>query len=59
MIISSEQKNSISLYQTKLQEANEEMRLDVKLLIKNNPEAIVIIAGDHGPFYDKAGVWSG
>ncbi len=35
--------------------ANEEMNLDIDAVIKNNPGAIVIIAGDHGPFLTKTG----
>jgi len=35
--------------------ANDEMRRDVETLIRFNPDAIVIIAGDHGPFLTKTG----
>jgi YidC/Oxa1 family membrane protein insertase len=31
---------------------------DVNLIIKNNPKAIIIIAGDHGPALDRCGVLS-
>ncbi len=29
------------------------MRQDINLIIENNPEAIIIIAGDHGPYLTK------
>ena len=51
----SKQEEALSLYFKQIQEANEEMKQDVSLIIKNNPEAIVIIAGDHGPFMTKQG----
>jgi hypothetical protein len=54
-MVLSEQKDVLSLYIKKIQEANDEMRQDVNLLLKNNPEAIVIIAGDHGPSMTKQG----
>ena len=38
-----------------LPKANDEMRQDVNLVLENNPDAIVIIAGDHGPFLTKDG----
>lgn len=38
-----------------LQIANKEMMDDIVLILGNNPEAIVIIAGDHGPFLTKDG----
>jgi hypothetical protein len=38
-----------------IKNANAEMRQDVEVIIKNNPEAIVVIAGDHGPFLTKTG----
>jgi hypothetical protein len=54
-IIPSEQDQALSLYIKHIQAANDEMCQDVNLLAKNNPEAIVIIAGDHGPFMTKQG----
>lgn len=33
--------------------ANEEMRTDLTLLIESRPHAIVIVAGDHGPYLTK------
>ena len=42
-------------YLENLKIANAEMRQDVALLLKHNPDALVIIAGDHGPFLTKSG----
>jgi len=39
----------------KVDKANSEMRQDLEAIIKNNPDAIVIFAGDHGPFMSKTG----
>ena len=39
----------------KISAANEEMKNDVLEIIKSNPEAIVVFAGDHGPFMTKTG----
>lgn len=36
-----------------IKKANEEIREDIKTIIENNPDAIVIIAGDHGPYLTK------
>jgi hypothetical protein len=33
--------------------ANLEMRQDLDLILKNDPSAIVIVAGDHGPYLTK------
>jgi hypothetical protein len=38
-----------------IKKANYEMRNDVEVIIKNNPGAIVVLAGDHGPFLTKTG----
>ena len=38
-----------------IKKANIEMKQDVEVIIKNNPDAIVVIAGDHGPFLTKTG----
>jgi len=45
----------IKNYLDGLVRANDEMKQDVNVIIKNNPDAIVIIAGDHGPFLTKTG----
>ncbi|HOU85972.1 MAG TPA: hypothetical protein PK158_14115, partial [Spirochaetota bacterium] len=50
-----EQPKKMSEYLSKIEKANDEMRLDVEEIIKNNPDAIVIFAGDHGPFMTKTG----
>jgi hypothetical protein len=38
-----------------IKKANIEMKQDVDIAVKENPNAIVIIAGDHGPFLTKTG----
>jgi hypothetical protein len=45
--------NEIELYGERLAEANLVMRQDVELIIENDPKAIVIVAGDHGPSLTK------
>ncbi|GAB4539809.1 MAG: hypothetical protein Fur002_05520 [Anaerolineales bacterium] len=45
--------NETDLYQERLTSANMEMRQDVETIIQNNPTAIIIIAGDHGPYLTK------
>jgi len=50
-----EQPKQLSNYLSNIKKANIEMRLDVEEIIKNNPDAIVIFAGDHGPFLTKTG----
>ncbi len=46
---------NIKEYIEKLHLANVEMNQDIEAIIKNNPEAVVVIAGDHGPFLTKTG----
>ena len=41
------------LFEIRLTSANSEMRLDVERIIKKDPGAIAIIAGDHGPYLTK------
>ena len=41
------------LFEERLIRANIEMRQDVSLIIENDPGAIVIVAGDHGPALTK------
>ena len=41
------------LFEERLTRANFEMRQDVNLIIENDPGAIVIVAGDHGPYLTK------
>ena len=50
-----EQPKQLNNYLANIANANNEMRLDVEEMIKNNPDAIVIFAGDHGPFLTKTG----
>jgi hypothetical protein len=45
--------NEIELYAERLNEANAEMREDVEIILQNDPESIIIIAGDHGPYLTK------
>lgn len=45
--------NEIELYGDRLTAANEEMQQDVNTLTEQDPEAIIIIAGDHGPSLTK------
>ncbi len=45
--------DAIRTYQENLPNANNEMKLDIELILKTNPDAIIIIAGDHGPYLTK------
>jgi len=45
--------NETELYIERLASANVEMRQDIALIIENDPDAIVIVAGDHGPYLTK------
>jgi len=45
--------NETELYQQRLTEANFQMQQDVNFIIGKDPGAIVIIAGDHGPYLTK------
>ena len=45
--------NEVELFRERLTEANLEMRQDVELIIENDPEVIVIVSGDHGPYLTK------
>ncbi|MBU8871875.1 MAG: hypothetical protein KOO60_13495 [Gemmatimonadales bacterium] len=40
-------------FEKRLNDANEEMRRNVDLIIRNYPEALIIVAGDHGPYLTK------
>lgn len=46
--------NEIELYSERLDRANVEMRQDLALVMENDPGAIVIVAGDHGPHLTKS-----
>jgi hypothetical protein len=45
--------DELESFQRKLNIANEEMQADLGLLLANDPDAIVIVAGDHGPYLTK------
>ena len=45
--------NETELYEAGLLEANRRMRQDVEALLNNDPTAIIIVAGDHGPYLTK------
>jgi len=45
--------NEIELYKERLDKANLEMKQDLETITKNDPKAIVIVAGDHGPYLTK------
>lgn len=40
-------------FKKRLMSANLEMKQDIKKIIDNDPEAIIIVAGDHGPYLTK------
>ena len=45
--------NEVELFAERLTRANAEMKRDVDLIVQNDPSALVIVAGDHGPFLTK------
>ncbi|MFT3893879.1 MAG: hypothetical protein QM730_19800 [Anaerolineales bacterium] len=45
--------NETELYHERLTQANSEMKQDLDLLVQNDPGAIIIVAGDHGPYLTK------
>lgn len=45
--------NEKELYKERLIQANLEMQMDVDSIIKQDPEAIIVVAGDHGPYLTK------
>ena len=51
--------NETELYEERIMRANEEMTKDVETLLKADPEAIIIIAGDHGPYLTKNCYYTG
>jgi hypothetical protein len=46
--------NEVDIYFHNLEIANIEMQEDINLLVENHPDAIIIIAGDHGPYLTKS-----
>jgi len=49
----------IDLFRERLTEANRQMRRDLEVIIQSNPGAIIIVAGDHGPYLTKNCVATG
>jgi hypothetical protein len=45
--------DEIDRYKTRLSSANFEMQEDINMIIEHDPEAIIIVAGDHGPYLTK------
>jgi hypothetical protein len=45
--------DEVELYQQRLSDANLEMRQDIQTITQNDPDAIVVLAGDHGPYLTK------
>lgn len=47
------QPDEIELYSERLTEANAEMKQDLEVITQRDPSAIIIVAGDHGPYLTK------
>ncbi len=47
------------LFRERLIEANHQMRLDLETIIQGDPGAIIIVAGDHGPYLTKNCIGTG
>jgi len=45
--------NETDIFKENLATANLEMKQDIEIIISNDPEAIIIVAGDHGPYLTK------
>jgi hypothetical protein len=45
--------NEIELFEEDLISANKEMKNDIEIIEKNNPNSIIIVNGDHGPHLTK------
>jgi len=45
--------NELDLHRERLVEANQEMMQDLEAIIENDQDAIIIVAGDHGPHLTK------
>lgn len=45
--------DEIKIYHEKLIRANTEMKQDVELILSTDPNALIVIAGDHGPYLTK------
>lgn len=48
--------NEIELFERRLRDANEAMKKDVENILKKNKDAIIIVAGDHGPYLTGNGI---
>ncbi len=45
--------DEIDRFRSRLEIANTEMQDDVQRILDNDPEAIIVVAGDHGPYLTK------
>lgn len=45
--------NETELFRERLIQANYQMKQDVETIIQNDPDAVIIVAGDHGPYLTK------
>ncbi len=45
--------NEVDLFAERLLESNGEMKKDIDAIIQNNPDALIIVNGDHGPYLTK------
>lgn len=45
--------NEVDQYAQRIKRANLEMQQDIEIILKNDPSAILIIAGDHSPYLTK------
>ncbi len=45
--------NETELFAERLASANAEMKYDIELILEKDPTAIIIVAGDHGPYLTK------
>ncbi len=47
------QPDDINIYEDRLSKANLEMREDIQIVSENDPESVIIVASDHGPYLTK------
>jgi hypothetical protein len=50
--------NETAIFEEKLVEANSEMKEDLETIIQNDPGAVIVVAGDHGPYLTKQCSWT-
>ena len=43
-------KNETTLFEKRLIKSNKEMKVDIETIQNNNPDALIIVMGDHGPY---------